>query len=40
MKKSTIIKTAIILGIIVLVILGLHLIGNSIFPMIKNHMGM
>lgn len=39
MKKSTIIKIAVSLGVIILIVIGLHLIGNSLVSMIKHHMG-
>lgn len=40
MKKTTIIKVTIVLGVIILVVIMLHLVGQSMLPMIKNHMGL
>lgn len=40
MQKKSVIKIAITLGVIIVFVIILHLVGNSLFPMIKNHMGM
>lgn len=40
MKKSTHIKILITLVVIIVVVIGLHLVGNNILPALKNHMGM
>lgn len=40
MKKATIIKITITLGAILLLVIGFHLIGSALFPMIKHHLGM
>lgn len=40
MKREKHIKYVIALVVIILLIIGFHLIGSSLLPMIKNHMGL
>lgn len=40
MTRKKTIKIAVVVGVILLLMLAMHLIGSTIFPMMKHHLGL